>query len=88
MCIYYYYLCFSVWLFRGRFSRNFKKWAPKMPTCQSRRIAVRSLAGAFASVPPRRVSIDDLIFSPDGATATLIMNSSTSTVGLKAHVQH
>ena len=65
-----------------------KKWAPAIPTCQSRRIAVRSLSGAFASVPPRRVSMDDLIFNSYSPTATLIMNSTTSKVGLEAHIQH
>ena len=65
-----------------------KKWGHKMPTCQSRRIAVWSLLEAFASVPPGRVSIDDLIYGPNGATATLIMNSTTSKIGLEAHIQH
>ena len=44
--------------------RHFSKlWGAKKPTCQSRRIAFRVLSGAFASVPPRRVSIDEPIFS-------------------------
>ena len=59
-----------------------------MPTCQSRRIAVRSLSGAFAYVLPRRASIDEPIFSPNGSSATLIMNSTTSKVGLEAYIQH
>ena len=59
-----------------------------MPPCQSRRIAVRSLLGAFASVPPRRVSIDEPVFSSYSPSATLIMNSATSIVGLEAHIQH
>ncbi len=30
------------------------------------------LPGVFATTPPRRVSIEDLMFSPNGATVTPI----------------
>ena len=60
-----------------------------MPTCQSRNIAFRGLSGAFASVPPRRVSIDEPIFSSFGPRATLFINLTTSIskVGLEAYIQ-
>jgi hypothetical protein len=50
--------------------------------------SLSGLEGAFASVPPCQVSVEEQIFSLYGLLATLIMNSSTSKVGLGAHIQH
>ena len=56
------------------FSRIFQKMEPKIPTCRSRGIASWRLSGAFASVPPRRVSIDEPIFSSFAPRNILFIN--------------
>ena len=73
-------------IFFGTFPGFSKNRGPTMPTCQSRNIASWGLSGAFASVPPRRVSIDDFIFSSYSPTATLIMNSTTSRPEERYHI--
>ena len=70
------------------FPRFVRIWGSKMPTCQSFRIAVWSLSGAFASVPPRRVSMDDLVFSSYSPMATPIIDRDNQKVDLEVHFQH
>ena len=59
-----------------------------MPTCQSRDIDFRGLSGAFASVPPRRVSVGEPMFSSYRLMAIPIINQTIYKVGLGAYIQH
>ena len=54
---------------------------PKMSISQH---SCLGLSGVFATHPPHRVSIEDFIFSPNGPTATPIINRDNTNVGLKA----
>ena len=63
-------------------------WGLTNSKCRSRRISTRGLSGAFGTNSLRRVSIEDLFFSPDGATATLTVNQDSQKIDLEAHIHH
>ena len=63
---------YFVELVLGRFPELSQIRGPNLPTCQSRNIAFQGLSGAFASVPPRRVSIDEPIFKLKWSTEQTI----------------
>ena len=52
----------------------YKIQGPQIPTCRSRNIASRALSGVFASVRPRRVSIDEPMCSPFAPQTRLFIN--------------